>query len=225
MSRGIPSIMIGDIVTGVVPLVVWITAIRENTMDTTHESSVSAPPVQTTRQQTVRWGRWLVYVGLAALFIFLALGLLQAYKGPVETGKAPDFTLTSFDGSTVTLSKLRGQVVVVNFWASWCVPCRDEAPYLERTWRKYRDRGVVFIGVDYVDTEKGALAFIKEFDITYLNGPDIGTRISDAYHIKGVPETYFVAKNGDLRGNVIGPLASPQLDSKIETLLAEDYHP
>ncbi len=191
----------------------------------TQATGVSAPLDQLTARRTVRWGRWAVYTGIAALFAFLALGLLNAYKGPVDSGKAPDFTLTTFDGRDVTLSKLRGQVVVINFWASWCVPCRDEAPYLEKTWRKYRDRGVVFIGVDYVDTEKGALAFIKEFDITYLNGTDIGTRISDAYHIKGVPETYFVAKNGDLRGNNIGPLTAPALDNKIDALLAESYHP
>jgi cytochrome c biogenesis protein CcmG/thiol:disulfide interchange protein DsbE len=79
-------------------------------------------------------------------------------------------------------------------------PCREEAVYLEETWRKYEDRGVVFIGVDYVDTEKEALANIKEFDITYINGPDLQTRISQAYNIKGVPETYYVARNGELRG-------------------------
>jgi cytochrome c biogenesis protein CcmG/thiol:disulfide interchange protein DsbE len=194
-------------------------------VNTTHESSASAPLDQLTRRRAIQWGRWLAYGVVTAMIGFLALGLLRAYNGPVESGKAPDFTLTTFDGRTVALSELRGQVVVINFWASWCAPCREEAPYLERTWRKYRDRGVVFIGVDYVDTERGALAFIKEFDITYLNGPDIGTRISDAYHIKGVPETYFVAKNGELRGNVIGPLSPPKLDDKIETLLAEDYHP
>ncbi len=155
----------------------------------------------------------------------LALGLLRVSQGPAESGKAPDFTLTTFEGRTVTLSKLRGQVVVINFWASWCVPCREEAPYLETTWRKYRDRGVVFIGVDYVDTEKAALAFLKEFNIDYLNGPDIGTRISSTYRIKGVPETYFVAKNGELRGNNIGPLSPPKLDDKIDALLAEDFHP
>ncbi|MCK6585688.1 MAG: TlpA family protein disulfide reductase, partial [Anaerolineales bacterium] len=117
----------------------------------------------------------------------------------------------------------RGQVVIINFWASWCPPCREEAAYLEETWRKYQDKGVVFIGVDWVDTEKEALAYIEEFDITYLNGPDVATRISLAYNIQGVPETFFVAKNGELRGVHIGPLKSPQLDEKIEELLAEQY--
>ena len=157
---------------------------------------------------------------------FLALlgwGLIQVNRGQVDSGMAPDFTITSFDGETITLSELRGQVVIINFWASWCPPCREEAAYLEATWRKYQDQGVVFIGVDYVDTEKEALAYIDEFDITYFNGPDIGTRISHDYRMDGVPETYYVAKNGELRGVKIGPLAAPELDEKIEELLAEQY--
>ena len=161
------------------------------------------------------------FVVLVAFLGLLGWGLARAQKSPISSGSAPDFTFTSFDGKTLTLSKLRGQVVVVNFWASWCPPCRVEAPYLEQTWRKYKDRGVVFVGVDYADTEPNALAYIKEFDITYFNGPDLGTRISQSYNIKGVPETYYVARNGEVRGNTIGPLSPPQLDQKIDGLLAE----
>jgi cytochrome c biogenesis protein CcmG/thiol:disulfide interchange protein DsbE len=91
------------------------------------------------------------------------------------------------------------------------------------TWRKYKDKGVFFIGVDYADTEKEALAYIDEFDITYFNGPDVGTLISQEYRMDGVPETYFVAKNGELRGTKIGPLFPPELDQRIEELLAEPY--
>jgi cytochrome c biogenesis protein CcmG/thiol:disulfide interchange protein DsbE len=156
-----------------------------------------------------------------ALLGLLAWGLGKSRRGPVESGLAPDFTLTGYDGRTVTLSELHGQVVILNFWASWCLPCREEAAYLEQTWRKYKDQGVVFIGVDYVDTEKAALAYIQEFDITYINGPDLRTRISQAYNIKGVPETYYVARNGELRGVKIGPLQPPQLDEKIDALLLE----
>jgi cytochrome c biogenesis protein CcmG/thiol:disulfide interchange protein DsbE len=113
--------------------------------------------------------------------------------------------------------------VIINFWASWCPPCREEAPYLEQTWRKYKDQGVVFIGVDYVDTEPEALAYIEESDITYFNGPDLRTEISQAYNIQGVPETFYVAKSGELRGLKIGPLQPPELDQMIEELLAESY--
>ncbi len=174
-----------------------------------------------TRRRNI--GATAAFAILLALLGLLAWGLKKAQAGPVEKGMAPDFTITSFNGRTVALGDLRGQVVIINFWASWCPPCREEAAYLEETWRKYQDQGVVFIGVDYVDTEKEALAYIEEFDITYLNGPDVATRISQAYNIQGVPETFFVAKNGELRGVHIGPMQSPQLDEKIEELLAEPY--
>lgn len=163
----------------------------------------------------------LAFALVLALLALLAWGLKKAQAGPVDSGLAPDFNLTGFDGRKVTLSQLRGQVVIINFWASWCPPCREEAAYLEQTWRKYKDQGVVFIGVDYVDTKKEALAYIQEFDITYINGPDLETAISDAYNIQGVPETFYVSKSGELRGVHIGPLKSPELDEKIEELLAE----
>lgn len=168
-----------------------------------------------------RVGRWAAVLLVIGLLAMLGWGLVQKANGPRDSGMAPDFTLTGFDGRAVTLSQLRGQVVVVNFWASWCPPCREEAAYLEQTWRRYQGQGVVFIGVDWVDTEKEALAYIDEFDITYLNGPDLGTRIAQAYRIQGVPETFFVDKTGKLRGVHIGPLKAPQLDDKIEELLNE----
>lgn len=165
----------------------------------------------------------IAYALILGLLAALGWRLIKVNSGQVDSGMAPDFTLTSFDGETITLSELRGKVVIINFWASWCPPCREEASYLEATWRKYQDQGVVFIGVDYADTESKALAYIYEFDITYFNGPDIGTRISYTYNMQGVPETFYVAKNGELRGVKVGPLAPPELDQKIEALLAEQY--
>jgi len=168
-------------------------------------------------------GITLVVAIVLALLGLLAWGLIQAGKGPVDSGAAPNFTLTDYQGKSMTLRDLRGKVVIINFWASWCPPCREEAAYLEQTWRKYQDKGVVFIGVDYVDTKKAALAYIAEFDITYFNGPDLATRIAQSYNIKGVPETYYVDKSGVLRGMHIGPLSSPELDVRIDELLAESY--
>jgi len=170
-----------------------------------------------------RTGLIIAFAIILALLALLAWGLKKAQAGPIQKGAAPDFSITGFDGRSFRLSEHRGHVVIVNFWASWCPPCREEAAYLEQTWRKYEDKDVVFVGVDWVDTEKEALAYIKEFDITYINGPDIGTQAAQAYNIQGVPETFYVAKNGELRGVQIGPLKSPELDQKIEELLAEQY--
>jgi cytochrome c biogenesis protein CcmG/thiol:disulfide interchange protein DsbE len=181
------------------------------------EMPLESPP------KSKRTGLIVAFAVILALLGLLAWGLRKVQAGPIQSGMAPDFTLTSFDGRTLTLSELRGQVVIINFWASWCPPCREEAAYLEETWRKYKDKGVIFIGVDWVDTEKEALAYMKEFDLTYFNGPDIGTRIAQDYNIQGVPETFYVAKNGELRGVHIGPLKTPELDDKIDELLAEKY--
>ncbi len=185
-------------------------------------AGISSPPCEPQfGRRGLRFGRPVAYGLVLGLLALLAWGLVQADSGPRASGPAPDFALTDFDGRSVTLSSLRGQVVVVNFWASWCPPCREEAAYLERTWRAYQDRGVVFIGVDWVDTEKEALAYIDEFDITYINGPDGGTRIAQSYRIQGVPETFFIDRAGQLRGVHIGPLYPPELDERIEELRAE----
>ncbi len=157
----------------------------------------------------IPWGQIAIFalvLGLLALVAFQMRRNGPLAAGPVGAGeKAPDFTLTSFDGQTYKLSELRGTVVFINFWASWCIPCEQEAPALENAWRHYKDQGVLFVGVDYVDTETAAKAFIQRFDVSYPNGPDLGTRISQAYRIRGVPETYIVDKNGTLAAVKIGP--------------------
>ena len=168
-------------------------------------------------------GSVAVFGFIFALLGILGFGMVKTSNSQRDSGLAPDFTISGYDGSTITLSKLRGQVVVINFWASWCLTCRQEAEYLETTWRHYQDQGVVFIGVDYVDTESEALKYIKQYNITYINGPDLQMEISDAYNIKGVPETYFVDRGGILRGVYIGPLEPPYLDDKIEELLSQPY--
>ncbi|MBI5879897.1 MAG: TlpA family protein disulfide reductase [Chloroflexi bacterium] len=155
---------------------------------------------------------------LGTLFAF---GLRTSASGPLSEGAAPDFAFKPFDGAPLKLSDLRGKVVVANIWASWCIPCKDEAPLLERTWRAYRERGVVFLGVDYVDTESAARAFIKQFDITYLNGPDTASTISRAFRARGVPETYFIDRRGVIARTVIGPITESDLRNTLESLLAD----
>jgi cytochrome c biogenesis protein CcmG/thiol:disulfide interchange protein DsbE len=179
-----------------------------------------APPAR-----RLRW--WQVLVFLVVMVLLALVALQMRRNGPLAAAqvgageKAPSFTLQTFDGQTVNLADLRGKVVLVNFWASWCIPCEQEAPALENTWRQYQDRGVVFVGVDYVDTETEARGFLSHFDVTYPNGADLGTRISQAYRIRGVPETYIVDKNGMLRATFIGPITQEQIKAKIDPLLNE----
>jgi cytochrome c biogenesis protein CcmG/thiol:disulfide interchange protein DsbE len=167
-------------------------------------------------------GALLAWVGILALLAILALGLLRSQRGPVGVGQAaPDFTLSTFEGEEIRLKELQGKVVVVNFWASWCKPCEQEAADLEAAWQFYRPGGeVVFLGVDYVDTEPEALGYLKKFNITYPNGPDLGTRISQSYRIRGVPETYVVGPDGKLASVKIGPFTSlSEIKAAIDPLL------
>lgn len=187
--------------------------------ETTLSATTATPAIR--KRAPVRWGRLLVWTAVVGLLSLFGWKMWQSGLAQVSSGPAPDFTLTTFDEQTLRLSDLRGQVVVINFWASWCVPCRQEAPVLEATWREYRDRGVVFIGVDYLDTEIEARKYMAEFDLTYPNGPDVGTRIATAYRIKGVPETFFVDTTGQLRGVFIGPTTETELHRRIDALLQE----
>ena len=132
---------------------------------------------------------------------------------------APSFDFTLFDGNQLALSDLRGKAVVLNFWASWCPPCKEEARDLEQAWESYQDRGVVFVGVDIQDTEEDALAFIKEYGITYPNGQDTSGDIAARYGITGVPETFFITKDGKVNRHWIGAINERQLSAFITELL------
>ena len=174
------------------------------------------------------WAQILIWGVLIALLVILAITLKRSHQGTAQPGdRIQDFQLSMFSGyemdghNQVSLSDLRGKVLLINFWASWCKPCEQEAGELRSAWAYYQDRGdVIFMGVDYVDTEPEARAYLEKFDIRYPNGPDVGTRISQLFRIQGVPETYFVDKTGVLRYVQIGPFTSAdQIQSIIDPLL------
>jgi len=156
------------------------------------------------------WVIGLAFFGLIAFLVLVGLGLRRAQSGPITIGqKVPGFSLTTFDGQKLNTADMTGKVIVVNFWASWCKPCEQEAFEMESAYQSYKDSGeVVFLGVDYVDTEPEALAFISKFGLTYANGPDLRTKISQMFRIQGVPETYVIDRTGKLAYVKKGPFLS-----------------
>ena len=117
---------------------------------------------------------------------------------------APDFEVETFDGETLRLSDLNGKVVVLNFWASWCPPCRWEMPFFETMWQEYRDQGVVFVGIAMSDTLENVKAFAEEAGVTYPVALDTTTEIARDYEVLTLPTTYFIGKDGNIERKLAG---------------------
>jgi cytochrome c biogenesis protein CcmG, thiol:disulfide interchange protein DsbE len=167
-------------------------------------------------------GTVLAFAILLGFLTILALGLRRSQQGPIALKQTvPAFSITDFTGKTYNTADYKGKVILINFWASWCQPCATEAAELQEAWLNYESTGkVLFLGIDYVDTEPEALAYLNQFKITYPNGPDLGTRISQMFRMGGVPETYIVDRNGKLVHKEIGPFESTaQIISIIDPLL------
>lgn len=186
--------------------------------------------VTSARRGVALWVQILIWIVLLGLLVMVGITLNKRQQGTVQPGDViPDFTLPLFSGyeyegrSEVKLSELRGKVVVLNFWASWCKPCEQEAAELQQAWAYYEPTGqVVFLGADYVDTEPEARIYLQKFGITYFNGPDMATRISQLFRTTGVPETYFIDKTGVLRYVQVGPFSSvDQIQAQVDPLLSE----
>jgi cytochrome c biogenesis protein CcmG/thiol:disulfide interchange protein DsbE len=132
---------------------------------------------------------------------------------PIVGQEASDFTLELFNGQKIRFSDLKGRAVLLNFWASWCIPCRDEAPALEASWKKYKNMPVAFIGVNVWDDKDSALLYLNEFGGEYINGIDPKGEISVEYGVGGVPETFFIDESGKIVDKYTGPLTEEMIDS------------
>jgi cytochrome c biogenesis protein CcmG, thiol:disulfide interchange protein DsbE len=170
------------------------------------------------------WRRLLVAAVLVAMPVaLLAYGLRanpRAVPSPLVGQMAPGFELPRLDGGgDVRLGDLHGRVVVVNFWASWCVPCREEAQDLEAAWRQLRDRGVVMLGVNIQDRKDAAMQFVMDTRPTYPNLVDASGATSIAYGIYGVPETFVIDGKGRIRAKHVGAIETDGLVSQIRPLL------
>jgi cytochrome c biogenesis protein CcmG/thiol:disulfide interchange protein DsbE len=181
-------------------------------------------------------GVWLGVLALAAVVASLAVVELRErgtssiggftvanYKAraEVENTPAPDFELPSLEGGTpIALSSFRGHVVVLNFWASWCAPCRLEAPGLRRVSERYREGGVRFLGVDYRDDDAAARAFVDEFRLTYPSVTDPSGSLAYDYELIGFPTTFIIDAAGTIRYRFVGYLDEDVLEEALNDVLS-----
>jgi cytochrome c biogenesis protein CcmG/thiol:disulfide interchange protein DsbE len=167
-------------------------------------------------------GSIVLIVGVVVIVLVFAVQLFrQNQTQPLPGDDAPDFTMTTFDGQEVSLSDYEGRIVVLNFWGSWCGPCRAEAPDLQDIYTQYEGDVVVF-GVNWLDIEDEALAFMEEFGITYPNAPDIGEKVASRYNIEGAPETFVINREGVIAETYLGMVDYSILNEAIQALLRED---
>ncbi len=153
---------------------------------------------------------WIIAVvfGVVAIFLFvLGWGLRQANRAPVTPGSpVPDFSVTTQDGRQLNSQELRGKVLVINFWASWCQPCQQEAPILQKAWQQWQPDGdIILIGINYDDSPRAASEFLSEYGITYPNVLENIDELSRQFGVTGVPVTYLVDADGVIVDIVLGP--------------------
>lgn len=194
---------------------------------------VDTPPPQRTAevvlQKKATW-RGLILL-LAALGVaWIALSRVPA--GPTEARSerpaapqagfvAPDFTLDTLDGGAITLSDLRGQAVLVNFWASWCPPCRAEMPAIQRVYERYRDQGFTILAVDLQESDRQVTAFSSSLGLTFPILMDRDGSVFNRYQVKALPSTFFVDRQGVIRDVAVGgPMTEAFIESQVMELLA-----
>ena len=164
---------------------------------------------------------WLAVGAIALLsIVLLALALSSDPVLPPQVGQpVPGFQLTAFDGSPMDLNAQRGKVVVVNFFASWCTPCKQEASDVEQTWRDYQAQGVQFFGIGYKDAATKARAFLDETGVSYPATSEDGNRTARAYGVTGVPETFIIDRSGQLVRHILGPITRQELSYELDQLV------
>jgi len=156
---------------------------------------------------------------IGPILALLAFGFTRDARyitSPLIAKFATPFTITLFDGRKLTLDDLRGKAVFLNFWASWCPPCRAEARDLEAAWQKLKDKNMVFLGIALQDTDQNALEFLKEFNVTYLNGKDEAGKIAVDYGTWGIPESFFIDPQGRITYKHVGAIRAALVMAKLE---------
>ena len=174
-------------------------------------------------------------VALGVAIVCLCVAGYLALR-PASEKRPPEFELPLLTGGTLSSEELQGSPVVLNFFASWCAPCREEAPRLEEAWRAHRDEGLVMVGVDVNDTEQDVRRFVRRFDITYPIVRDEDDKLINQLAVQGLPQTFFIDRNWELlevssgeevggaTGDIVplGAISKEDLEANIERLLAAD---
>ena len=159
---------------------------------------------------------------VAGLLALLVYSVVHQEHAPGVGSTAPVFTLRRLDGpGRVSLASYRGKPVVLNFWASWCQPCKGEAAVLERDWRSYNTRGVVFLGVDYHDLPADARRFVSAHALTFPMLEDGSGNVTSRYGISQVPETYVLNRQGRVVAHLAGPITDPGFAVRFRAALAK----
>ncbi|MBC7224636.1 MAG: redoxin domain-containing protein [Anaerolineae bacterium] len=138
---------------------------------------------------------------------------------PVVGAQAPDFLLWDLEGNEVSLSRLRGHPVVLNFWASWCPPCRMEVPDLAAAYQAYKDQGVVFVGVNFLEDADRVREFVEWAEITFPVVLDLKGEVVSTYQVRALPSTFFIDKDGTIVQRYVGPMTQDLLDQYLAELL------
>lgn len=162
---------------------------------------------------------WMIAPAVAFVAL-LGVAVVNQKDPPAPGDRAPDFTAPRLDGGgSLSLAQLAGKPVVINFWASWCEPCIDEAPMLRRASEEYGDE-ITFVGIDIRDAHSDALAFVEAYDLAYPHVRDEDLKIYDDYGLTGQPETFFLDENGVIVEHVNGPLFEDSLTELLDLLVA-----
>ncbi len=176
---------------------------------------------ETTRPSRSRWVRIALLIVPAVLFVGLLAVAVAGKKAPPGVGDpAPAFEAELLRGEgDFSSEQLHGKPAVINFWASWCGPCLDEAPLLREAERRYGDR-ITFLGVDILDARSDALAFVDEHGLDYLHVRDTDRAIYDAFGLTGQPETFFLDEDGTIVEHVPGPVFEESFFQLLDLLVA-----
>ena len=156
---------------------------------------------------------------IGPILALLAFGFSRDARyitSPLIAKPAAPFAITLFDGRKLTSEDLRGKAVFLNFWASWCPPCRDEARDLETAWQNVKGKNMVFVGVALQDTDQNAREFLKEFNVTYPNGKDESEKIAVDYGTWGIPESFFIDPQGRITYKHVGGIRAALVVAKLE---------